>query len=193
MRYKEYNTNNVLEKCIPIFWEKGFRGTSIQEIVKVTGVNRFSLYHEFQNKEGILYNALKIYQERYGDVKFEILSKEGELPAILQEFYLSFLQSKEKHKGCFYIHIGTELADDDPKIKSLIKDYLSRLESVLIKRLSIEEKTKNNPAFYARHLVALFCTSMSFCLIHSEKQKQHHIANGIEVILTKKINYATGT
>ncbi len=193
MRYKEYNTNKVLEKCIPIFWEKGFRGTSVQEIVDVTGVNRFSLYHEFQNKEGILYNALKLYQVRYGNSKFDILNKPGGLKTILQEFYLSFLQSDDKNKGCFYIHIGTELADEDAEIKSLIKDYLSSLESKLIQRLTKEEKTKNNPDFYARHLVGLFCTSMSFCLIHSEEQKQHHIANGINIILNKKNNYATST
>jgi len=186
MRYKEYNTNSVLEKCIPIFWEKGFRATSINEIVGVTGVNRFSLYHEFQNKEGILYNALKLYQKRYGMSKFDILKKEGDLATVLQEFYLSFLQSKEKYQGCFYIHIGTELADEDPEIKSLIRNYLAALEFALIERLIKEAKTKNNPKFYARHLVGLFCTSMSFCLIHSEKQKQYHIANGIKVILNKK-------
>ena len=193
MRYKEYNTNSVLEKCIPLFWEKGFRGTSIQEIVEITGVNRFSLYHEFQNKEGILYNALKLYQKRYGIPKFKILKKDGDLAAVLQEFYVSFLQSQEKYQGCFYIHIGTELADEDAEIESLIKDYLSRLKIALTQRLLLEETTKNNANFYARHLVGLFCTSMSFCLIHSEEQKQHHIANGIKVILNKKFNYATSS
>ncbi len=193
MRYKEYNTKSVLEKCIPLFWEKGFRATSIQEIVEMTSVNRFSLYHEFQNKEGILYSALKLYKERYGNPKFKILNKEGELAAVLQEFYLSFLQNKEKQQGCFYVHIGTELADEDPEIKLLIKDYLTVLESALIERLLKDVKTVGNPNFYARHLVALFCTSMSFCLIHSEKQKQHHIANGIKVILNKKFNYATSS
>ena len=46
MRYKEYNVNSVLEKSIKLFWENGFRGTSLNEIVKVTGVNRFSLHDE---------------------------------------------------------------------------------------------------------------------------------------------------
>jgi len=193
MRYKEYNINKVLEKCIPVFWEKGFRGCSIQEIVKVTGVNRFSLYHEFQNKEGILYNALKLYDERYSKQKFDLLKKEGELKNVLQEFYLSFLQNKDEFQGCFYIHIGTELADDDLEIKKLIKTYLSNLELIISERLQKENSTKEDASFYARHLVGLFCTSMSFCLIHSEKEKEKHIANGIQVILNKKINYATSS
>ena len=58
MRYKEYNPNSVLEKSIPLFWEHGFGGCAIKEIVEATGVNRFSLYQEFEDKEGILYLSL---------------------------------------------------------------------------------------------------------------------------------------
>ena len=54
MRYKEYNVNRVLEKSIQLFWKNGFRGCSVKEIVEVIGVNRFSLYHEFADKSGIL-------------------------------------------------------------------------------------------------------------------------------------------
>ena len=73
MRYKEYNRNAVLEKAIRLFWQKGFNGCSINEIVEVTGVNRFSLYHEFVSKEGILYASLELYRERYSKDKFDLL------------------------------------------------------------------------------------------------------------------------
>lgn len=76
MRYKEYNTNNVLEKSIKLFWENGFRGCSINEIVQTTGVNRFSLYHEFENKEGILYASLHLYKKRYCQEKLDLLNAE---------------------------------------------------------------------------------------------------------------------
>ena len=62
MRYKEFNRNSVLEKCIPLFWKNGFRACAISDIVEETGVNRFSLYEEFENKEGILYAALELYR-----------------------------------------------------------------------------------------------------------------------------------
>ncbi len=64
MRYKEYNVNSVLKKTIRLFWKRGFRGCSINDLVDETNVNRFSLYHEFSNKEGILYHSLEYYQKK---------------------------------------------------------------------------------------------------------------------------------
>ena len=54
MRYKEYHPNRILEKSIELFWTNGVNGCSINDIVEYTGVNRFSLYNEFENKNGIL-------------------------------------------------------------------------------------------------------------------------------------------
>ncbi|MGK2860568.1 MAG: TetR/AcrR family transcriptional regulator [Chitinophagaceae bacterium] len=44
MHYKEFNRDKVLETCLSLFWNNGFNSCSIYEIVKKTGVNRFSLY-----------------------------------------------------------------------------------------------------------------------------------------------------
>ena len=193
MRYKEYNVNRVLEKCIQIFWENGFRGCSVNDIVEATGVNRFSLYHEFTDKNGILYGALQLYRERYCEDKFSILKREGHPKDVLKEFYLSFLNEGNLQHGCFFIHIGTEMADVDEKINFLTKSYLNEIENLLFDLLNRNEKTKEHAKFCARHLVGLFCTSMSFCLIHSEEERANHISNGIDVILNKNKDYATST
>lgn len=193
MRYKEYNVNRVLEKSIQLFWKNGFRGCSVKDIVEVTGVNRFSLYHEFADKSGILYGSLQLYRERYCEDKFNILKEEGHPEDILKKFYLSFLREENIQPGCFFIHIGTEMADTDEKIKSLIKSYLKEIQGLLFDLLTRNERTNEHANFCARHLVGLFCTTMSFCLIHSEKERAKHISNGIKVILNKNTSYATST
>lgn len=193
MRYKEYNVNRVLEKCIQLFWVNGFRGCSVKEIVEATGVNRFSLYHEFEDKNGILYNALQLYRERYCEDKFNILKSAGNPKEILIKFYLSFLSEENIHPGCFFIHIGTELADTDEKIKGLVKLYLNEVEVLIYELLKRNESTREQAEFYARHLTGLFCTSMSFCLIHTEEERMRYISNGIAVILNKHQSYATST
>ena len=113
MRYKEFNRNRVLEKCIPLFWGNGFRACAISDIVRETSVNRFSLYQEFGNKEGILIATLKLYKERYSSENFNILTKDGRSENILNEFYSSFFDSANKQDGNFVIHVGVELADTD--------------------------------------------------------------------------------
>lgn len=190
MRYKEYNKNRVLEKAIDLFWAQSFRGTSIQELVKATGVNRFSLYHEFEDKEGILYNSLELYRNRYCQEHLDLLDQTGNLPEILRSFLQSFLVDDRKWRGCYIIHIGTELADTDPRIKLMVKNYLDEIQSLMYQILVRHNVEESDAQFMSRHLLSHYCTSMSFCLIHSKEQRKKHIDNGIQVILQKSSQYA---
>jgi len=184
MRYKEYNRNAVLEKAIQLFWQTGFNGCSINELVEASGVNRFSLYHEFNSKEGILYASLELYKKRYATINFKILhDSEGELQDILLNFYMSFLEKNQPMEGCYFIHVGTELADTDGQIRESLNTYLSEIE-VLIKELLLEKNYECDIDLYAKHLVGLFCTAMSFCLIHSPSERRDYVLNGINIILS---------
>ena len=184
MRYKEYNRNAILEKAILLFWQKGFNGCSINEIVEATGVNRFSLYHEFGSKEGILYASLELYRERYSKNKFDLLKNtDGEIHQTLMQFYTAFLEDNQPMAGCYFIHVGTELADTDENIRESLNSYLDEILS-LIQGLLIRSGIKKNVGFYAKHLLGLFCTVMSFCLIQSPAEYREYVANGINIILS---------
>ncbi len=182
MRYKEFNRNKVLEQCIRLFWKNGFNACAISNIVEETGVNRFSLYQEFDNKDGILHHSLLLYRERYSYKNLDILEKEGDPSEVLKSFYLSYLQGEGIHDGCYFIHIGTEMADNDQKVKGLLDNALSEIEDLMVELLMRKYKPME-AKFYARHLVGLFCTTMSFCLIHSDQERIRHITNGIDIIM----------
>lgn len=183
MRYKEYNINKVLEKSITLFWQKGYNGCSINEIVQETGVNRFSLYHEFKNKEGILDASLDLYRERYCNDKLLLLKAEGDLFETLKNFYMSFLEQKIYMSGCYFIHIGTELADTNEKVKNSLNEYLKEIQLLLSTLLVQNEYSFKDAEFKARHLLGLFCTSMSLGLIHNRDERDKYLTNGINLIL----------
>ena len=42
-RTKQFNEEEVLNKAMELFWEKGFHATSIQDLVSHLGINRASL------------------------------------------------------------------------------------------------------------------------------------------------------
>lgn len=185
MRYKEYNVNRVLEKAMMLFWKKGFNGCSISELVNETGVNRFSLYHEFENKEGILFHSLNLYRARYVDENLALLNEKGGLKTILKRFYLSFLEKSRPVPGCYFIHIGTELADTNEQVKTSMDKYLMEIYERFVNLLYEKGSGKSGAEFQARHLIGLYITAMSFCLIHTETEREQYITNGINLIIAK--------
>jgi TetR/AcrR family transcriptional repressor of nem operon len=190
MRYKEYNVNKVLEKSIALFWQKGFNGCSINEIVRETGVNRFSLYKEFENKEGILYASFKLYRERYCEDKLSLLKSDGDLFEVIKDFYMAFLDDDEPVSGCYFIHIGTELADSDPRVKQGLGEYLKEIQALLTDLLVRRGYSPSEAELKARHLLGWYCTVMSFCLIHTNEVRKKYVTNGVHLILS---NHAQST
>lgn len=43
MRLKEFEKNDIAEAAMKVFWQRGYAGTSIQDLVEGTGLGRGSL------------------------------------------------------------------------------------------------------------------------------------------------------
>src|ERR1043165_2433188 len=63
-RPREFNTEEVLDKALHVFWEKGYEGASLPDLTEAMGINRPSLYAAFGNKESLFRKALDRYGER---------------------------------------------------------------------------------------------------------------------------------
>jgi AcrR family transcriptional regulator len=51
-----------------LFWERGYEGTSVGDLVQAIGINKPSLYAAFGCKEQLFYDALDLYERTYGCV-----------------------------------------------------------------------------------------------------------------------------
>ena len=60
-RPREFDTQEALAKALRVFWERGFRATSITDLTKATGVGRTGLYAAFGDKESLFLLALDRY------------------------------------------------------------------------------------------------------------------------------------
>ena len=186
MRYKEFDSNKVLEDCISLFWKNGYGSSSIKDIVEKTHVNRFSLYQEFENKDGILLAALTLYRKRYSDPRFLILSAAGPLYDTLVKFYAAFLDETDAHvPGCFVVYIASEKADTDPLIKAQLDSYLEELESKFQDLLSRHKIEGRRQKAIIKRLTGLFCNSACYCVIQSPAERISYIENSLKLILNE--------
>ena len=62
-RVKNYNREEMLDKAMELFWEKGYAATSMQSLVDHLGINRFSIYDSFGDKHSLFLAALDRYRE----------------------------------------------------------------------------------------------------------------------------------
>ena len=76
-RKKKYDRDIVLTKSMDNFRRHGYASTSTQMLVDDLGVNRFSLYAEFGNKQGLFEAALERYNDEVIRPKFEPLYDES--------------------------------------------------------------------------------------------------------------------
>ena len=102
-RKKKYNREDVLVKAMDVFWKKGYEGTHLQELVAETGLNRFSLYNEFNGKEGLFFETLKLYLVHAKQIYREnLLCEEPAISNIYNHFNNIVLE--DNYHGCMLVN-----------------------------------------------------------------------------------------
>jgi TetR/AcrR family transcriptional repressor of nem operon len=137
-RRKNYERDAVLDKAMNLFWRKGYEGAHLQELVDVTGLNRFSLYKEFGGKEGLYEEAANRYLAGMQTLG-AILSREPlGLTNVLD--YLKALIHHDFPYGCFMINALTQQEVLNERIQAQVRDFVAHSEKSLLKNLEAAKK-----------------------------------------------------
>jgi len=130
-RAKEFQIDEVLDKAVNLFWNKGYNGISAEELVQGLGLSRSSLYDTFGDKHSLFTQALKRYREKItGDVIAHLDHAEN-IPEAIKEIFIwsqnSALQATGP-KGCFMVNSRIELAPHDSGISDVVQENWQALE-----------------------------------------------------------------
>lgn len=139
-RPRAYDPQTALQQALGVFWNTGYSGASLDSIATAAGMNRPSLYAAFGDKHALYIKALEQYWEFAAASMREALTDlELPLAEALQRFYegqLSIYFSGDgQPRGCFAIGTATTEAVEDPEIREVLSDRLSRLDADLEVRL----------------------------------------------------------
>ena len=126
-----------------IFRDHGFAGTSTQMLVEGLGVNRFSLYTEFANKQILFNEAL----ERYNSVVVErnfgpLEAKNAGVKEIrlLLDFFAAASRGPASGRGCLLCNTAVEFGPTDPSGSNFVQQYFRRITKAFYNAL----KNANN-------------------------------------------------
>jgi TetR/AcrR family transcriptional repressor of nem operon len=123
-RPKAYDRAEVLRKATEVFWELGFAGTSIQDLVDATGVHRRSMYEEFGGKNGLFLACVNHFVDREGAEIYSCLRRE---PLGLENIR-AFFRGRAKYasqadcKGCMIVNSAIELELLSAAVRERVKE-----------------------------------------------------------------------
>lgn len=62
-RNVEFNEDETVKKAMNVFWEKGYNGTSMQDLVDAMQINRSSLYNTIGDKQQLFLKCIDSYAD----------------------------------------------------------------------------------------------------------------------------------
>lgn len=130
-RPKAYDRDEVLRLAMELFWAKGYEGVHLQELVEVTGLNRFSLYKEFGGKDGLFREALDLYLSQAGVAYEETLGREPQGLDNIRDYFAAIRFPRGYH-GCFMINTLTEQHIVSEAAFRAAKRYAQRAERLFL-------------------------------------------------------------
>ncbi|GCE29385.1 TetR family transcriptional regulator [Dictyobacter alpinus] len=160
-RPKEFNRDQVIDKAMDLFWEKGYEGSSVEDLVQCTGIGRGSLYDTFGDKHALYLIALDRYMGTSGGPLNNLQGQENSFRDALRNFFQDRIEEAftgPTRYGCFMVNAGIELAPHDPEVAQKVQGGLDQTEEafyhVLIKAQAAGELSwKANPHQLARFLL----------------------------------------
>jgi len=117
---KSFDTDEVLDNAMKVFWAKGYKVTSISDLIEATGVNKGSLYNAFGSKKALFKEAFLKYDREQRQARLKKLSQNhGSIEAIEALFDLLVDQSvsDDDKKGCLLVNTAVNLPHHDADIE----------------------------------------------------------------------------
>ena len=146
-RPKEYSREEVLDAATELFWEKGYEGTSMNEMVEQTGLNKHSMYNEFGDKEGLFLDCLEHYSNESTKPLGNILTKKPLGLSNIEAFFNNRVEyaTSRKFKGCLLLSSAIEKEILSDKINDKIQKMLTAFEGLLYDCLKAAQEKREIP------------------------------------------------
>jgi len=167
-RPRKTDPNNALETTMKLFWEKGFDGTSMNDLAAATGMAKPGLYANFGDKEALYTKALTHYFDELGSPLLDELARSpGPLVVVIRRFLDTVTASardKTNPSGCFVVNSLIDCADRPAPLEDLARAFDAKRYDAFLDRFQLAKQQGELPAdadvealadFFAGQVLAL--------------------------------------
>lgn len=182
-RPKEFNPQRALAKAMHLFWRLGYENTSLEDLMKVMGIAKQSLYDTFGDKRALYLKALAYYRDRTNRQGQKMLN---EIPSVRDGFakllYGIAAETREQQeRGCLLLSANLQRDPKDTVIRDFLRDNQARVEAIFRQALVRAQKQselppQEDPAALARYFIVTIQGMRSMARLESNRKALEQVA-----------------
>jgi TetR/AcrR family transcriptional repressor of nem operon len=159
-RPRKFVEDHVIEAARDQFWAHGYAGTSLDDLVAVTGLGRGSLYGAFGDKHALFMRALDEHStSTMAAVRAELRDSAEPAYDRLVGHIRSMARANatdSKRRGCLMAKSAAELAATDKAVARRVKRFVDTYQSELAETIAAAQREGDvDSAVNSRDLAAL--------------------------------------
>jgi len=174
-RQKAFSREKLLSKTLELFREKGYADSSLRDIQEVTGLNKSSIYAEFQDKEDLFRCSLRHYLHQW-DIVNPLMKEPLGWNNIVD--FLTGGAACESGKGCFVANSIRELQVLPQSSAQLVRRHMTRSRLQIQKNLEAAGLKENSKDIAA--VVQTFSVGMA---IEKNLGQRRDLQRQVEIFL----------
>jgi AcrR family transcriptional regulator len=175
-RRRQFAREDVLAKAMPLFWRHGFSGTALQDLEKVTGVNKSGLYAEFEDKEDLFLASLRYYYDKRGAIEHLAVVPLGWRN--IENFFRFVLKPCDAGKGCLGVTALAELQELSAAGRKVVAEG-----RVTLKRAFARNVAAENPQAAAELAEVLATFFAGLCVEQNLNAPRARVTRNVDVFL----------
>lgn len=137
----------LVETALNLFYKHGINSIGINEVLKVSGVAKKTLYNHFSTKEELILAALQARDEKFlGWLSAELSTANGDKQVIsnlfnaLHRWFNNQVSELSPFNGCFFINTSAEFSDKSHPINQYCQQHKQAVRELIASHLSSDDE-----------------------------------------------------
>jgi AcrR family transcriptional regulator len=137
-RPREFDRDAALARARDLFWERGYEGVSMANLVSALGIASARIYAAFGSKEALFREAIALYESQEGGFADRALAEEPTAVKAIERMLregIDLYTRRHGPRGCMVVASATNCSPENDEVRKWLAEHRRARTALIVKRM----------------------------------------------------------